>query len=56
MTGGVLWLGLVAPVLATRHVFEARTPGYFAVTAGYPLVGEVVMGAIVGTWHGKARR
>jgi hypothetical protein len=47
----LVWLAFVGAVMATQHTFEARSLGYFLVTAGYPLVGFLIMGAIVGAWR-----
>ena len=49
----LLWIGFVAAILGSQYTFEARTLGYFAVTAGYPLVGLVIMGAVIGSWPRK---
>ncbi len=37
--GALVWLGFVATAMATEYVFEARSLQFFAITAGYPLVG-----------------
>ena len=47
----LVWLGFVCAVMGTQYTFEARSLGYFAVTAGYPLLGLLIMGAIVGKWR-----
>lgn len=52
--GALLGLAFVATAFATEYVFEARSLQIFAINAGYPVVGMVVMGAIVGGWRGKA--
>ncbi|RMG26795.1 MAG: DUF1761 domain-containing protein [Armatimonadetes bacterium] len=49
----LVWLAFVGAVMATQYTFEARSIGYFLVTAGYPLVGFLIMGAIVGAWRRK---
>ncbi len=46
----LLWVGLVGAAMATEFVFEARSLQIFAIVAGYPLVGGVIMGAILGAW------
>ena len=53
--GALVWLAFVGAVMATQQTFEARSVGYFLVTAGYPLVGLLIMGAIVGGWRGKLK-
>ena len=49
-------VGLVAAAaLLTEQGFEMR-PGYFKlITAGYPFVGSILMGAIVGAWKKKTK-
>ena len=47
----LVWLGFVCAVMGTQYIFEARSPGYFAITAGYPLLGLLIMGAIIGGWR-----
>ncbi len=46
----VLWAGIAASVFATEYVFEARTLQIFAINSGYPLVGMMLMGAVLGAW------
>jgi fatty acid desaturase len=46
----VLWLGLIASAFATEYVFEARSVQIFAINAGYPLVGMLLMGIVLGAW------
>lgn len=50
----LLWLGFTAATMATAFVFEARSLEAFAITAGYPLVGMLLMGAILGSWKKKS--
>lgn len=50
--GALLWVGLVATTIGTAFIFEGRSLEGFVLTAGYPLVGMLVMGAIVGGWKG----
>lgn len=52
--GLAMWLGFIAPLLATQYTFEARSLAYFGITAGYPLVGLLLMGAIVGRWNRRS--
>lgn len=59
VAGGVglaalLWLGFTATTMGTAFVFEARSLQAFAIIAGYPLVGMLLMGAILGAWRKKA--
>ena len=52
----LVWLAFVGAVMGTQYTFEARSLGYFGVTAGYPLIGLLIMGAIVGGWRGRPER
>ena len=52
----LVWLAFVAAVMGTQYTFEARTLGYFGVTAGYPLLGFLIMGAILGGWRRRPGR
>jgi hypothetical protein len=48
--GALLWVGLVGTTIGTAFIFEGRSLEGFVLTAGYPLVGMLLMGAIVGGW------
>ncbi len=48
--GALLWVGFVGTTIGTAHIFEGRSLEGFVLTAGYPLVGMLLMGAIVGGW------
>jgi hypothetical protein len=50
MIGALLWVGLVGTTIGTALIFEGRSLEGFVLTAGYPLVGMLLMGAIVGGW------
>ena len=52
--GALVWLGFVATLLGTQYVFEARSVAYFFITSGYPLLGLLIMGAVVGGWRRRA--
>jgi len=52
--GALMWAGLVATTFGTAYIFEGRSIQIFAISAGYPFVGMLLMGAIVGGWKGKA--
>ena len=47
------WGGFVATTFLTEYVFELRTVSIWLITAGYPLVGMLLMGAILGAWQKK---
>lgn len=48
--GLFLWAGFVATTFMTAYVFEGRHVPIWAINAGYPLVGMLIMGAILGGW------
>jgi hypothetical protein len=50
-----LWLGFVLTTWATEYAFEARGLSILAINTGYPLVGMLLMGLIIGGWKAKAR-
>ena len=52
--GVLLWIGIVAPITYTTHMYEMRPKELFAINEFYPLVGLCVMGAILGAWTKKA--
>lgn len=45
------WGGFVATTFLTSYVFEMKHWTGWAVNAGYPLVGMLLMGAILGAWQ-----
>jgi Protein of unknown function (DUF1761) len=47
--GAILWI-FIGAAFATEYVFEARSVQLFAINAGYPLVGMILMGGILGAW------
>ncbi len=53
-TGVLLWLGFVATTALSEYLFEGRPKELFMINAGYPLVGLVLMGAILGAWKKRA--
>jgi len=48
--GALLWIGFIGTTMGTELIFEGRSLAGFGITAGYPLVGMLIMGAIVGGW------
>ena len=54
LTGFVLWMGLVATVLATNYSFEQRPFSLFLINGGCTLVGMLLTGLIVGAWKANA--
>jgi hypothetical protein len=53
VTVGLL-VGLAAAVaMVTEMVFEARIQSFVLISAAYPLIGCVLMGAILGAWRRK---
>ncbi len=51
--GVLLWVGIVAPITYTTHMYEMRPKELFAINEFYPLVGLCLMGAILGVWTKK---
>jgi len=52
---GLLWLGFVLTTWSTEYVYEVRSLQTLAINAGFPLIGMVIQGAIVGGWKSKAK-
>jgi Protein of unknown function (DUF1761) len=52
--GVVLWVGIVAPITYTTHMYEMRPPMLFVINEFYPLVGLWMMGIILGAWTKKS--
>jgi hypothetical protein len=51
-----LLIGLAAAVaMVTEMAFEMMGRTFMAISAGYPLVGCILMGIIIGAWKSKAR-
>lgn len=50
-----LWLGFVFTTWATEYAFEARGIPILAINTGYPLVGMLIMGLVIGAWRAKPR-
>jgi len=51
--GLVLGFGLAFTAIITELVFEARPPQFMLIAGGYPVVGCIFMGAILGAWKPK---
>jgi hypothetical protein len=49
----LLWLGFVFTTWATEYAFEERSIETLAIVGGYPLVGMVIEGLIIGAWKKK---
>ena len=50
-----LWLGFVFTTWATEYAFEARGIRILAINTGYPIVGMLIMGLVIGGWRAKPR-
>ena len=50
-----LWFGFVFTTWAMEYAFEARGISILAINTGYPLVGMVIMGLVIGGWKAKPR-
>jgi hypothetical protein len=46
---------VAAAAMLTEMAFELRPSSFNLVAAGYPFVGSIIMGAIVGAWKSKAK-
>jgi surface polysaccharide O-acyltransferase-like enzyme len=51
--GVLVWVGLVAPITYTTHMYELHPIELYALNEFYPLVGLCLMGAILGAWKKK---
>lgn len=51
--GLVLGFGLAFTAMVTELVFEARSTQFLLIAGGYPVVGCILMGAILGAWKPK---
>jgi Protein of unknown function (DUF1761) len=51
----LLWFGFVLTTWATEYAFEARSLSILAINTGYPLVGMLLMGLVIGGWKAKPR-
>ena len=49
--GALVWCGFIAAVIGPMYAFQAFSFQFFAITAGYPLVALLIMGAILGGWR-----
>ncbi len=52
--GVFLWIGIVAPITYTTHMYEMRPRMLFVINEFYPLVGLWLMGLILGAWTKKS--
>lgn len=53
IVAGIL-IGLAAAAaMVTEMVFEVRAGSFILISAGYPLVGSILMGIIIGLWRNK---
>lgn len=50
--GALLWVGVLGPGMLAGTLFEQRPLVLFWIHGGYTLVGTLLMGAILGGWHG----
>jgi Protein of unknown function (DUF1761) len=53
--GAVLGFGVALTAMVTESIFEARPFPYMLIAAGYPVIGMMLMGAILGAWKAKPR-
>jgi hypothetical protein len=52
LIGFMAWLGFVATVLVNQVFYERKPQQLVVINGGYTLVSLLVMGAILGIWHG----
>ena len=50
----LIWFGFIFTVIAAEYAFEVRSLQGFAIVAGYPLTGMILMGAVLGAWKKKS--
>jgi len=49
-----LMVGIVAALaMITEMVFEMRLASFMVISAGYPLIGSILMGIVIGVWRPK---
>ena len=49
-----LMVGIVAALaMITEMVFEMRLASFMMISAGYPLIGSILMGIVIGVWRPK---
>jgi Protein of unknown function (DUF1761) len=51
LVGFVVWLGFVVGPLYPQSVYEGRPFTYFAINAGYWLIGLVGVAGMLAVWH-----
>ena len=50
-----LMVGIVAALaMITEMVFEMRVASFMMISSGYPLIGSILMGIVLGVWKPKA--
>lgn len=49
--GLIAWVGFVLGPLYPQHIYEGRPFKYFAINAGYWLIGLLGIGALLAVWH-----
>ena len=49
--GALLGVGVVAPVLATDHVFSGRPIPLYLLNVAYHVLSFIAMGAVLGAWQ-----
>jgi len=53
ITAGILVGLAAAAAMVTEMVFEIRPGPFILIAAGYPLLGSMLMGIIIGSWRAK---
>jgi len=49
--GLIAWIGFVVGPLYPQRIYEGRPFAYFAINAGYWLVGLVIVGGLLAAWR-----
>ncbi len=49
----IAWAGFIATTIMMNYQFESRTFTMWTLSAGYPLVGMLIIGAMLGAWTKK---
>lgn len=49
--GFLAWVGFVVAPLYPQRIYEGRPFAYFAINAGYWLIGLVIVGGVLATWR-----
>ncbi len=51
LLGAIMSVGLVATAFGTSYMFESKGLKHYLINAGYPIVGAVLIGTLIGGWQ-----